>query len=116
MVDVNPPIGAFDIIAEFLPHLALILYRVYPTSHSFLANIFKYACITTFIGTITETVLTMYIFGILWHRWPLSFKVLTPMLHILFSAAQFHGTMIFYKMWKKQEHKLKLQQTNDPEK
>jgi hypothetical protein len=85
----------------------LILYRVYPTSHSFLANIFKFACITTFIGTVSETILTMYIFGILWSRWPLSFKILTPMLHIAFSAAQFHGTRIFYAMWRKQEQQLK---------
>jgi hypothetical protein len=28
------------------------------------------------------------------------------MLHIAFSAAQFHGTRIFYFMWKKQERLL----------
>ena len=48
----------------------------------------------------------MYLFGMLWHRWPLSFKIITPMLHIAFSAAQFHGTRIFYFMWKKQERLL----------
>ena len=103
----SPPTGTFDIIAEFIPHVALILYRVYPTSHSFLANIFKFACITTLIGTVSETILIMYIFGILWNRWPLSFKILTPMLHIAFSAAQFHGTRIFYQVWRKQERQLK---------
>jgi hypothetical protein len=95
--------GAFDIICEFLPHLTMILYRVYPTSHVFLANLFRVACLTTFAGTISETILTMYFFGILWHRWSIAFKVATPMLHIAFSAAQFHGTMIFYRMWRKQE-------------
>ncbi|KDR80992.1 hypothetical protein GALMADRAFT_61294 [Galerina marginata CBS 339.88] len=102
--------GAFDIIAESLPHFAIILYRVYPTSHYFLANVFKFACITTFIGTISETVLTMYVFGTLWNRWPLSFKILTPILHIAFSAAQFHGTRIFYGLWKRQERLLSQQQ------
>ena len=99
------PIGAFDIIAEFLPHVALILYRVYPTSHFFLANLFKFVCITTFFGTMSETVLAMYMFGILWDRWPLAFKIATPLLHIAFSAAQLHGTRIFYIMWRKQEQK-----------
>lgn len=99
--------GAFDIVAEFLPHVTMILYRVYPTSHLFLANIFKFACITTFIGTISETIITMYMFGILWNRWPLAFKIVTPCLHIAFSAAQFHGTKIFYHIWKKQEQLLK---------
>jgi hypothetical protein len=95
--------GAFDIIAEFLPHIALIFYRVRTTSHVFLANLFRIVCVTTFIGTISETILAMYLFGQLWHRWPLSFKIITPALHIAFSAAQFHGTRIFYAMWKKQE-------------
>lgn len=95
--------GAFDIIAEFLPHVALILYRIYPTSHAFLASTFRIACITTLIGTISETILAMYFFGLLWDRWSLGFKISTPMLHLAFSAAQFHGTRIFYVIWKKQE-------------
>ena len=102
-------LGAFDIIAEFIPHIAMILYRVYPTSHFFLANVFKFATITTFIGTISETILTMYMFGTLWTRWPLSFKVATPLLHIAFSAAQFHGTRIYFIMWRKEEKKIKEQ-------
>ena len=97
------PIGAFDIIAEFIPHVALILYRVYPTSHSFLAKLFQFTSITTFFGTISETILVMYMFGILWDRWPLEFKIVTPLLHVAFSAAQFHGSRIFYIMWRKQE-------------
>ena len=60
-------LGAFDFIAEFIPHVALILYRIYPTSHHFLVNTFKLACITTFIGTISETIVIMYMFGILWN-------------------------------------------------
>ena len=102
-------IGAFDIIAEFLPHVVLIIYRVIPTSHSLLANLFKFASITTFIGTISETVLVMYMFGILWDRWPLAFKIATPLLHIAFSAAQLHGSRALYIMWRRQEQMLKEQ-------
>jgi len=105
--------GAFDIIAEFIPHVALILYRVYPTSHLFLANLFKFACITTFIGTISETILVMYLFGILWDRWPLAFKIVTPMLHVAFSAAQFHGTRIFYAIWRKQVRLFNMEQDSE---
>jgi len=101
--------GAFDILAEFIPHVVMILYRVYPTSHLFLAKLFQVACLTTFIGTISETILVMYMFGVLWNRWPLSFKIVTPTLHIAFSAAQFHGTLIFYRLWKKQEQKLNME-------
>jgi len=99
--------GAFDIIAEFLPHVALILYRVFPTRHVFLANVFRIACFTTLLGTISETVLAMYFFGLLWDRWALGLKISTPMLHIAFSAAQLHGSRIFYCIWKKQERLMK---------
>jgi hypothetical protein len=45
----------------------------------------------------------MYFFGLLWYHFSLGLRISTPMLHIAFSAAQLHGTRIFYMMWKKQE-------------
>ncbi|KAJ7470646.1 hypothetical protein FB451DRAFT_1400227 [Mycena latifolia] len=99
--------GAFDIISEFLPHLTIILYRVYPDSHHFLAALFRAACFTTLFGTTVETIVAMYLFGQLWSRWTLPFKIATPILHVAFSAAQFHGTRIFYRMWKKQEQTIR---------
>ncbi|KAE8453203.1 hypothetical protein EG329_011270 [Mollisiaceae sp. DMI_Dod_QoI] len=95
--------GAFDIVSEFLPHVSIILYRVYPREHKFLYKIFRLACITTLIGTTAETILTMYLFGILWFQWTIVFKVTTPMLHLLFASAQLWGSYNFYKMYKKQE-------------
>ena len=44
----------------------------------------------------------MYLFGQLWSRWTIAFKVSTPILHVAFSIAQLHGTRIFYTMWMKQ--------------
>src|SRR6266536_1732405 len=83
----NRSTGAFDIVSEFLPHVSIILYRVYPTSHRFLRKIFRLACITTLIGTTAETIVTMWVFGKLWDQWTIAFKVTTPMLHLLFAAA-----------------------------
>ncbi|KAJ8062856.1 hypothetical protein OCU04_008110 [Sclerotinia nivalis] len=94
--------GAFDIISEFLPHLTIILYRVHPTSHAFLRKIFRIAAITTFTGTIAETVLTMFLFGSLWDRWTLAFKMTTPMLHVVFMAAQLWGTWNFVGLYRRQ--------------
>ncbi|KAF8583554.1 hypothetical protein K439DRAFT_1505442 [Ramaria rubella] len=54
-------------------------------------------------GTIVETIVTMYLFGQLWSQWRIAFKIVTPLLHVAFSAAQLHGTRIFFRMWKKQE-------------
>lgn len=53
----------------------------------------------------------MYLFGSLWDRWQIAFKIVTPLLHIAFSAAQLHGTWIFFKMWKK-ENQLLRQEKN----
>lgn len=95
-------IGAFDIVCEMLPHIAMILYRVYPDSHKFLCRLFMFACFTTFGGTIFETIVTMYLFGSLWDKWQTAFKVATPILHIAFCAAQLHGSRIFFLQWRKQ--------------
>jgi hypothetical protein len=90
-------------VSEFLPHVSIILYRVYPDSHHFLRKLFKAAMITTLTGTTAETVLTMYLFGSLWNRWTLVFKVATPMLHLLFTSCQLWGSFNFYKMYKRQQ-------------
>ncbi|KAJ5267613.1 hypothetical protein N7478_010421 [Penicillium angulare] len=95
--------GAFDTISEFFPHIAIILYRVYPDRHSFLKRIFLLSCITTASGTLCETIVTMWLFGSLWSRWQIAFKVVTPLLHIAFSAAQIHGSMVFWRMYKRQQ-------------
>lgn len=95
--------GAFDIVCELLPHIAIILYRIYPNRHIFLSRLFLFACISTLFGTICETIVVMYLFGSLWSRWQLAFKIVTPVLHCAFSATQLHGSRIFYFMWKKQK-------------
>ena len=96
-------IGAFDIVCELLPHIAIILYRVYPTSHIFLTRLFLIAAITTFFGTVCESLVIFYLFGSLWSQWQLAFKIVTPLLHCAFSATQLHGSRIFWFMWKKQK-------------
>ncbi|RAQ50376.1 hypothetical protein AFGD_002684 [Aspergillus flavus] len=95
--------GAFDIISEFFPHLAIILYRIFPNRHRFLKRLFLLSCITTALGTTCETIVIFFLFGSLWDRWQIAFKVVTPLLHIAFSAAQVHGSVVFWKMYKRQQ-------------
>ena len=45
----------------------------------------------------------MIMFGSLWDRWSLSFKICTPLLHILFSFAQLWGARVFYMLYKKHQ-------------
>ena len=98
--------GAFDIVCELLPHIAIILYRIRPNSHLFLSRLFLFAAITTFFGTVCETLVIFYLFGSLWQQWQLAFKVATPVLHCAFSATQLHGSRMFWLMWRKQERLL----------
>ncbi|CAI6338175.1 unnamed protein product [Periconia digitata] len=95
--------GFFDIVAEFWPHVAIIQYRIYPDAHAFLKKVFRFCCISTFAGTVIETITVMWLFGSLWNRWSLSFKVVTPLLHVVFSAAQLWGAWNFRCMWLKQK-------------
>lgn len=105
----------FDVIAEFWPHVAIILYRMYPTDHDYLRKVFFAAGIITCSGTIIETAVVFWLWGSLWHRWTLPFKVVTPILHVIFSAAQLWGVWNFYKMWLRQKTLLRGKDKNDIE-
>jgi hypothetical protein len=100
-------LGAFDIISEFFPHVAIILYRIFPKRHHFLSRVFLLSCFSTAFGTLCETIVTMWLFGSLWSRWRLAFKVVTPLLHIAFSAAQIHGSLVFWRMYRRQQRYIK---------
>ncbi|KAI2710222.1 hypothetical protein CBS147332_5923 [Penicillium roqueforti] len=95
--------GAFDAVFELFPHFAIILYRVFPRRHQLLSRIFLISCFSTAVGTLTETVVTMWLFGSTWDRWRLAFKVVTPVLHLAFSAAQIHGSLVFWRMYRRQK-------------
>ncbi|KAH7385862.1 hypothetical protein BKA66DRAFT_77351 [Pyrenochaeta sp. MPI-SDFR-AT-0127] len=101
--------GMFDVIAEFWPHVAIILYRMRPNDHNYLRKVFLFAGMVTFLGTITETIAVMYLWGWAWDRWTLAFRVVTPILHVVFSCAQLWGAYNFYKMWKRQKKLLREQ-------
>jgi hypothetical protein len=94
--------GLFDVVAEFWPHIALILYRVYPERHYFLAWVFRSTVICELLGTTVESVLVLWIFVTLWERWNLAFKVVTPSLHLLFTIAQLWGAWVFWIIAKKE--------------
>ncbi|KAF3929881.1 hypothetical protein AA313_de0200008 [Arthrobotrys entomopaga] len=107
--------GAFDVIVEFLPSLAIIRYRVISNQHCQLRRLFQFTMYWTLSGTIAESIVAMYLFGALWHRWELSFKIVTPILHVAFSAAQLHGSNIFRKMARREAERLKQNQSETKE-
>jgi hypothetical protein len=92
----------FDVMAEFWPHIALLLYRIYPERHYFLAYVFRLSALCEVVGTTLETALVMWFFASLWHKWTIAFKIVTPLLHILFSIAQLWGAIVFWRIAKKE--------------
>jgi hypothetical protein len=95
--------GAFDCLAELWLNVAFILYRIYPTRHSFLSKVFACTAIVSSVGTLAETIVVMTLFGRAWEKWDLSFKIVTPILHVLFTIAQLHAAKILFVMWAKQK-------------
>ncbi|QDS70089.1 hypothetical protein FKW77_004953 [Venturia effusa] len=98
--------GAFDVLAELWPNIAIILYRVYNDSHYFLMNVFLGTCLITICGTTAETIMIGVFLAQSWSRWELSFKIVTPILHIVFCMAQLHGSRILYSMYLKEKKKV----------
>lgn len=98
--------GAFDVLAELWPNVAIILYRVYNDNHYFLMNVFLGTCLITICGTVAETIMIGVFLAQSWSRWELAFKIVTPILHIVFSMAQLHGSRILYSLYLSQKKKL----------
>jgi hypothetical protein len=109
--------AAFDVLAELWLNVAFILYRIYPTNHHLLAKVFGATAIISSAGTLTETIIVMTLFGQAWDLWDLSFKVVTPILHVLFTVAQIHAAKILFVMWTKQKRLIaaERQELIDPE-
>jgi hypothetical protein len=82
------------------PHIAIIVYRTWPKTHGALADIFLATTILEIVGTTFETIIVFTIFFSLWKDWTITFRVLTPVLHILFSCAQLWGARVFWIMSK----------------
>jgi hypothetical protein len=104
--------GAFDTFVELLPHLALILYRVYPERHHFLRNLFLSTGFVIFLGATLETIIIALLFGSLWDEWRLAFKIMTPIIHLLFCASQLYGSAIFWRMYKRQQQQIHKEESN----
>jgi hypothetical protein len=65
--------------------------------------VFLATSIITVLGTTAETIMIMVLFGESWDKWELSFKIVTPILHIIFTMAQLHGSRILFQMYLKQK-------------
>lgn len=87
----------------------MIIYRLYPGRHFMMYKIFLTIAVAEIVGTTLETVIVFWLWSTLWKQWTLPFKIVTPILHALFSAAQLFGAWIFWKLARKERSKLDSQ-------
>ncbi|KAF2218145.1 hypothetical protein BDZ85DRAFT_270879, partial [Elsinoe ampelina] len=92
--------GVFDVVAEFWPHLAMLIYRYRPDAHRKNATLFLSTAYTELVGSTVETALVMTLFGSLWDQWTIAFKISTPILHALFTGAQLWNARVFWGLYK----------------
>jgi hypothetical protein len=98
--------AAFDVLSELWLNLAFVLYRIYPNRHGLLAYVFGSTMLLNVCGTFAETVMIMTLFGQSWSRWELPFKIITPILHVLFTVAQLHCARVLFALWVKEKKRL----------
>lgn len=65
-----------------------------------LARVFAATTILEVLGTSVETITVFSIFASVWKHWTLEFKIVSPLLHVLFSCAQLFGAKVFWGMAK----------------
>lgn len=88
----------------------MIIYRLYPGRYFMMYKIFLTIAVAEIVGTTLETVVVFWLWSTLWKQWTLPFKIVTPILHALFSAAQLFGAWIFWKLARKERSKLESPQ------
>jgi hypothetical protein len=69
-------------------------------------RLFLWTTLAEIGGTIFETILIFWLWGTLWSKWTLPFKIATPILHALFSAAQLFGAWVFWSLARKEKAKM----------
>lgn len=93
----------------------MIIYRDPNVKSSKLLNSFCIAFWCSTIGTIAETATILGLYGALYHKWTLTMKVLIPILHCVFTAAQLWGEKCTWDLWQKEKRKAKRAQADRDE-
>jgi len=84
----------------------MVIRTVWPKKHH-MNMWFCYAALAlTVLGTIGETIVAMYLYGINFSAWPLSIQIVTPICHVLFAVAQGFSSKIMWDLGRKHQGQL----------
>ncbi|KAJ4391140.1 hypothetical protein N0V93_004755 [Gnomoniopsis smithogilvyi] len=95
--------GVFEILFETFPHFAVVYYRCQSkdsvglrrTSHMWMASGFS-----SLVGTTAEFIVMAVFMWRNWHLWDLAMRVVLPLLHFAFMAAQVHGARVGFQLYR----------------
>ncbi|KAF2997619.1 hypothetical protein E8E13_004106 [Curvularia kusanoi] len=98
--------GCFDVFAGVLPRPVMISRTVWQNEHRMNMWFCYTAMVLTVIGTVGETIVTMYLYGINFSAWSLPLQITTPICHVLFAAAQISSSKIMWALGRKHQEQL----------
>lgn len=90
----------------------MIIYRNPDVKSSTLLRSFCVAFWSSLIGTLAETATILGLYGALWHKWTITMKVLIPILHCIFTAAQLWGEKCTWDLWQQEKKKARRAQAD----
>ncbi|KAJ4992967.1 hypothetical protein SVAN01_01671 [Stagonosporopsis vannaccii] len=99
--------GIFDILAGLWPRPVMVSRIVWPGKHRMNMYLCVAAVVLTILGTIGETIVAFFLYGINMQDWSLSVKVATPFCHVVFMCAQGYSSWIMLSLARKHRRKLK---------
>ncbi|KAK6330858.1 hypothetical protein TWF718_003058 [Orbilia javanica] len=94
--------GCFDIIMEIAPIFALLRLRLARGNHDHLCFVFKVTARWLFILNNIQSVLVIYIIWMIWDEWALVFKIVSPLLYVAFTGAQWQQAYLYVKLMRKE--------------
>lgn len=108
-------LGFYDLVVEVPPHVTMIIYRDPDVAQKTLLRSFSIAFWCSLIGTVAETATIFGLYGALWSKWTITMKVLVPVLHCIFTAAQLWGEYCTWSLWQQEKKKAKRSQMDGGE-
>lgn len=93
--------GFFEVFFETGPHVAMLMYTRDRDNTRRLKRTFLIIAVMSFAGTFFEQFAIFFLYAKHFKSWDWSIKILTPIIHVCFAAAQLHGGRVFLAMSRK---------------
>lgn len=93
--------GVFEVVFETFPHAAVIFYRCQPATAAGLrrtARVWLASGCSSLVGTTTELVVLAMFMWRTWGLWALGMRVVLPLSHVAFMAAQVYGARVGFQL------------------